>query len=135
MKSIKWRKLAILFKNNEIYDGLSAKGKLAYLIDIENGKENDQEAFHYVDTELPESSDDFVLSKTLIKLTGNDNEIQKVLNYIDKQDGAKAIPKVIQELGDCLNINLTDSDGRWLLACIMAYSDDYYDKVLKIIAS
>lgn len=127
--------VSMLFKNDTIYDGLSAKGKLAYLIDIKNGKGIDQKEFNYVETEPSEPNDEFILSKTLIKLTGHDNNIQNILNYIDKQDAPKAIPKVIKELSDCLNINLTDNDGMWLLACISAYSDKYHDKVIKLIAS
>lgn len=125
----------MLFKNDTIYDGLSAKGKLAYLIDIKNGKGIDQKEFNYVETKSSELNDEFVLSKTLVKLTGHDKNKQTVLNYIDKQDTPKAIPKVIKELSNCLNINLTDNDGMWLLACISAYSDKYHDKVIKIIAS
>lgn len=71
----------------------------------------------------------------MVELTEHDNNIQKVLRYIDQQDGPKTIPQVICELGECLNINLTDTDGSWLLACILAYSDDYHDKVIKLIAS
>lgn len=53
------------------------------------------------------------LVKTIVQLTDDQNNTEKVLQYIDKQSSPKSIPRVVQDLRQILKTDITDSDGRW----------------------
>lgn len=125
----------ILFKNDEIYNNLSPKGKLAYLRDIQNGYQVDPDEFNDVKQLYVEPEEMYNLVKIIVQLTDDQNNTEKVLQYIDKQSSPKSIPRVVQDLCQILKTDITDSDGRWILSCVMARSDDYCQKVVQLVAS
>lgn len=125
----------ILFKNDQIYNNLSPKGKLAYLREIQKGNQVDPDEFNHIEQVYVEPEETFDLGKTMIQLTNDQKNEGKVLAYIDKQHNPKSIPEVVQDLRRVLATNITDDEGRWILSCVIAYSEEYYQNAIQLIAS
>ncbi|APS41782.1 hypothetical protein FOL01_0923 [Weissella jogaejeotgali] len=125
----------ILFKNDQIYNNLSPKGKLAYLKEIQKGNQVDPDEFNNIEQAYVEPEGTYDLGKTMIQLTNDKKNEEKVLAYIDKQNNPKPIPEVVQDLRRVLDTNITDDEGRWILSCVIGYSDEYHQKAIQLIAS
>lgn len=81
------------------------------------------------------TENDFSLTNNLDNLTTDPNATKKVLQYIDKQHGAKDRMMLHNEIGEILNLKLSIEDGDNILACVLSYSEHYHDKIIELIAS
>lgn len=81
------------------------------------------------------TNNDFSLTNCLANLTTESNATKKILEYIDKQHGAKDKIILHNEMGKILNTKLSIEDGDKILACILSYSEHYHDKIIELIAS
>ncbi|MCT0485840.1 hypothetical protein [Weissella paramesenteroides] len=103
--------------------------------DIQKGNQVDPDEFNNIEQEYVEPEENYDLGKTMIQLTNNQKNEEKILAYINKQHNPKSIPEVVQDLRRVLATNITDDEGRWILSCVIAYSEEYYQKVIQLIAS